>query len=83
MAYALCLMASFLMFVIMMQVKGDVFILLRERKTLALDQKQLHEDLRVLEAEYAHLANFDRMITLAEQRGFKEASMKQLLREDL
>ena len=77
--YILSFLACLGMFMVMMRVKGDVSVLLRERRSLAREQLQLNEDLRVLRAEYAHLANLARLTGMAEVRGFQKASLTQLL----
>jgi hypothetical protein len=53
-------------FAAMMRVKTDVQTLNRERTQLANEQIKLRETKRVLEAEYAHLANPLRLQKLAQ-----------------
>ena len=62
----------------MMRIKTDVQQLVRERQRLANEQLQLRETKRVLEAEYAMLANPVRLLELAKRRGFHEMTMAQV-----
>ncbi len=63
----------------MMRVKTDVQQLARERQRLAVEQLQLRETKRVLEAEYALLASPLRLETLARARGFVEMGILQMV----
>ncbi len=62
----------------MMRIKTDVQQLVRERQKLANEQIELREAKRVLEAEYAMLANPVRLLELAKRRGFHEMTMAQV-----
>lgn len=63
----------------MMRIKTDVQQMVRERQKLANEQLQLRETKRVLEAEYAMLANPARLLELAKRRGFREMTMVQVV----
>jgi len=76
---ALGLAISLATFAGMMRIKTDVQTLTRERATLAAEQMRLREAKRVLEAEYAHLANPLRLQRLADKRGFEPLTMLDVL----
>jgi hypothetical protein len=59
----------------MMRIKTDVQTLSRERLRLAKEQMQLRETKRVLEAEWAHLANPLRLQKYAETREYIPLNM--------
>lgn len=74
----LAVTVSLASFVGMMRIKTDVQQLARERQRLASEQLELREAKRVLEAEYAMLANPMRLAELAKSRGFKELTVARL-----
>ena len=59
----------------MMRIKTDVQTLTRERANLASEQMRLREAKRVLEAEFAHVANPLRLQQMAEARGYVPLTM--------
>lgn len=59
----------------MMRIKTDVQTLSRERAQLAAEQMRLREAKRVLEAEFAHVANPLRLQKMADGRGFVPLDM--------
>ena len=63
----------------MMRIKTDVQTLSRERLRLAKEQMELRETKRVLEAEWAHLANPLRLLKFAEARGYVPMGMQDVL----
>ena len=67
----------------MMRIKTDVQTLSRERARLAEEQIHLREAKRVLEAEYAHVANPLRLKRMAEKRGFEPITMMDVVPMDL
>ncbi|MDD9911958.1 MAG: hypothetical protein OXR68_03300 [Alphaproteobacteria bacterium] len=78
-AYVLGICACMAMFMVMMRVKGDVSLLLRERHALVKEQRQLMEDVKVLRAEHVYLSQLSRLTHRAKTRGFEEVRVQQLV----
>lgn len=74
------LLASIGFFLSMMYIKADVQHLLAEREESLQTRHQLHEDLRVLRAERAHVANLERLQTLAINMNMQPLEPTQLHR---
>lgn len=70
---------SLLSLFFMLYIKSDVQRLSTERHALISEQKQLRENLKVLQAEYALLSSSERLYEFAEKRGMKELLPKQIL----
>ncbi len=62
----------------MMHMKSDVQELVRERKNLVVSQRKLQEEIRVLQAEVAHLSRPERLRVWAKKEGFKPVELWQL-----
>lgn len=77
-SYTLSLFICFGLFFMTIQLKGDVGVLLKQRSQLAQAQHNFQEDLRVLQAEYAHLTNLTRLTELAEKMGLQPLNVTQL-----
>ena len=75
---ALSLFGGFSFFV-MLQVKGDVLQLHREKKSLIKEQRDMRENLKVSEAEFAFLSRPERLRMFAEQTGMAEIEPQQIL----
>lgn len=69
----------FIQFFVMLHVKADVQLLFAERTALMQQQKQLREDLRVVQAEYAHLVSPNRLRAYAKDAGMENMSVNQIL----
>lgn len=68
-----------LSFFMLMHVKTDVQQLLDSRKELVKEQRRLKEDLRVLDAEFAHLSSPQKLTQWGDQMGFEQIRMEQVL----
>lgn len=56
-----------LLFVLMLMIKTDVQTLIEQRRMLISEKETLHENIRVLQAEYAYLIRPDRLAHLSNQ----------------